>query len=165
MSIEGFDKRRREYKHLGWVYVAQNSCFVDKVFKIGQTQTSPSERMDISVRQPPYTKNLISSTLYMYPSIWPPRICPSGIERFPAKSWKRIFNAPLMTIVKTLDEAGNLFQTPLVKTQHAGMLPPALEKQIVSCPKCKKKSRVPLLGIGITVTCTACNAPYKVIHD
>jgi len=70
-----------------------------------------------------------------------------------------------MTIVKTLDEAGNLFQTPLVKTQHAGMLPPALEKQIVSCPKCKKKSRVPLLGIGITVTCTACNAPYKVIHD
>ncbi len=78
---------------------------------------------------------------------------------------KEFFNAPLMTIVKTLDEAGNLFQIPLGKTHRSGILPPALEKQIVSCPNCKMKSRVPLLGIGITVTCTACNAPYKVIHD
>ncbi|MCY4171901.1 MAG: GIY-YIG nuclease family protein [Bacteroidetes bacterium] len=87
------------------------------------------------------------------------------LKDFRLNPGKEFFNAPLMTIVKTLDEAGNIFQIPLGKTQHAGMLPPALEKQIVPCPRCKMKSRVPLLGIDISVTCRACNAPYKVIND
>ena len=33
--IETFDKRRREYKKLGWIYAARNPSFVDPVFKVG----------------------------------------------------------------------------------------------------------------------------------
>ena len=34
--LDSFDKRRREYKRLGWVYAALNRCFADPVFKVGQ---------------------------------------------------------------------------------------------------------------------------------
>lgn len=43
--LNGLDKRRREYKRVGWVYAARNSSFADLVFKIGQTTVSPSERV------------------------------------------------------------------------------------------------------------------------
>ena len=44
--LNSFDKRRREYKRLGWVYVARNPCFADPVFKVGQTKVSPVSRVD-----------------------------------------------------------------------------------------------------------------------
>lgn len=43
--LNGLDKRRREYKRVGWVYAVRNPSFVDLVFKIGQTTVSPSERI------------------------------------------------------------------------------------------------------------------------
>ena len=35
VMLDAFDKRYREYKSLGWVYVARNQCFADPVFKVG----------------------------------------------------------------------------------------------------------------------------------
>ena len=35
MALKSFDKRRREYKRVGWIYAARNPSFVDPVFKIG----------------------------------------------------------------------------------------------------------------------------------
>ena len=43
--IASFDKRRREYKKLGWIYVARNRSYVDPVFKIGQSSRPPSVRV------------------------------------------------------------------------------------------------------------------------
>ena len=36
VALDGFDKRYREYKRLGWVYVARNPCFAEPVFKVGR---------------------------------------------------------------------------------------------------------------------------------
>ncbi len=44
--LDAFDKRRREYKRLGWVYVARNPCFAEPVFKVGQTKVSPVVRVE-----------------------------------------------------------------------------------------------------------------------
>jgi len=49
LSLEGFDKRRREYKHLGWVYVAQNSSFADKV--LTSAVTFSTEALEIDFRE------------------------------------------------------------------------------------------------------------------
>ena len=46
MALDAFDKRRREYKRLGWIYAARNSCFADPVFKVGQSRVSPAMRVD-----------------------------------------------------------------------------------------------------------------------
>ncbi|MCY4224506.1 MAG: GIY-YIG nuclease family protein [Bacteroidetes bacterium] len=166
VTLEGFDKRRREYKYLGWVYVAQNSCFADKVFKIGQTQTSPSERMDVlSASTSIYRTFDLVYFIHVSQHLDAERYVHQKLHEFRLNPRKEFFNAPLMTIVKTLDEAGNLFPIPLGKTGHAGVLSPALEKQIVSCPLCKKRSRVPLLGIEITVNCSTCRTPFNIVYE
>ena len=46
VRLSAFDKRRREYKRLGWVYVARNPYFADPVFKVGQTKVSPVTRVE-----------------------------------------------------------------------------------------------------------------------
>jgi len=166
MSLEGFDKRRREYKHLGWVYVAQNSSFVDKAFKIGQTRISPSERIGVlSASTSVYRNFNLVYFVHVSHHLDAEAYVHQTLKEFRLNPGKEFFNAPLMTIVKTLDEVGNLFQIPLGKTIHAGTLSPALEKQLVLCPRCKKKSRVPLLGIDVTVTCATCNSTYKVMNS
>lgn len=166
LSLEGFDKRRREYKHLGWVYVAQNSSFADKVFKIGQTRISPSERIGVLGASTSVYRNFdLVYFVHVSHHLEAETYVHQTLKEFRLNPGKEFFNAPLMTIVKTLDEAGNLWKIPFGKTIHAATLPPALEKQIVSCPKCKKKSRISLLGIGVTVTCTACNTTYKVVNS
>ena len=119
MTLEGFDKRRREHKYLGWVYVAQNSCFADKVFKIGQTQTSPSERMDtLSASTSVYKKFDLVYFVHVSEHLAAEKYVHQTLKDFRLNPGKEFFNAPLMTIVKTVDEAGDLFQIPLGRTQR-----------------------------------------------
>ena len=45
-EIENFDKRRKEYKKLGWIYAARNPSFVDPVFKVGESSRPPFARIE-----------------------------------------------------------------------------------------------------------------------
>ncbi len=164
LQLESLDKRRREYKYVGWVYVAWNPGFADTIFKIGQTRVSPSERikgLSTSTSVPQkfqlvyfiHVSDHLEAEKYVHQTLKDSRLNPG----------KEFFNAPIMNVVKVLDEAGSIWQIPAGKTPRAGYLPPALNKQIISCPRCKKKSRVPLLGIPITVNCPECSTPYEVV--
>ncbi|MXZ16946.1 MAG: GIY-YIG nuclease family protein [Rhodothermaceae bacterium] len=165
-SLKRFDKRRREYKRLGWIYVARNPCFADAAFKIGQTRISPSERIEaLSASTSVYRKFELVYFVHVSDHLEAEGYVHQLLKDFRLNPRKEFFNAPIMTVVKALDEAGSLLQIPMGKTSRAGMLPPALEKRIISCPGCKKQSRVPLLGIDITVTCVACTVPYKIMSE
>ena len=39
VMLDSFDKRRREYKRLGWVYVARNPCFASFYTPFGPTSS------------------------------------------------------------------------------------------------------------------------------
>ena len=42
--ISGLDRRRREYRRVGWVYIMRNPAFRDGLLKIGMTTRLPGER-------------------------------------------------------------------------------------------------------------------------
>ena len=42
--LDTLDRRRREYKRLGWVYVMRNPVLRGNAFKVGQTRRWPWER-------------------------------------------------------------------------------------------------------------------------
>ena len=44
-AIASFDRRRREYKRVGWIYACRNSSFADPVFKVGQSARPPQVRI------------------------------------------------------------------------------------------------------------------------
>ena len=44
-AIASFDRRRREYRKVGWIYAARNPSFLDPVYKVGQSSRPPTLRV------------------------------------------------------------------------------------------------------------------------
>lgn len=166
VRLASFDKRRREYRRVGWVYVARNPSFADPVFKVGRTKVSPVVRVEglsnsTSVYRPfelvyfVHVSDRDQAEGFTHEALGNSRVNPG----------KEFFEAPLMTIVKVLDEAARQWPIQLGRTPRAGFLQPALGKRIVPCPRCGERNGLPRLLVDISVTCMACRGPYKLATD
>ena len=163
IQLEGLDKRRREYKCIGWIYAARNPSFADPVFKNGRTTVSPSERIaQLGASTSVYRKFELAYFVHISDHLEAERFVHHTLHSAQLNSGKEFFGASIMTVVKVLDEAGERWPIPLGKTKRSGSLPPALTKRIVRCPKCSGNSRVPQLLIDMAVACNQCTALYKV---
>lgn len=166
MLVAGLDKRRREYKHAGWVYAARNPCFVDAVFKIGQTKASPTQRVEkLSASTSVYRKfqlvyfihvsDRTQAEGYVHHILGASRINPS----------KEFFKAPLMKVVAALDEAGWRWRIQRGRSMRAGFWEPALQPRAITCRRCGGKISAPRLLIEVRATCKRCSASFKVPSD
>lgn len=163
LGVKGFDKRRGEYKRLGWLYAARNPSFADPVFKIGQTTVSPSERIEqLSSSTSVYRKFELAYFVHVSDHRAAEKFVHETPSDFRLNLGREFFQTSIMTVVKALDEAGRLWPIPLDKNPSAEALPPALGKRIVPCPMCNKKNRVPKVLVDISVTCIHCANSYKV---
>lgn len=164
--LNAFDKRYREYKRLGWVYVARNQCFADPVFKVGQTKVSPVMRVEglsssTSVYRPfelvyfVHVSDRDQAEAHVHQALRASRVNPA----------KEFFEAPLMTVVRALDEAANYWRIPLGRTPRSGFLGPALAPRVVACQHCGGKTKVPRLLISIQVNCGHCSARFELATD
>ena len=166
VRLDAFDKRYRQYKRLGWVYVARNQCFADPVFKVGQTKVSPVMRVNrlsssTSVYQPfelvycVHVSDRDQAEAHVHQALAESRINPS----------KEFFLAPLMTVVRALDEAASYWRIPRGRTARSGFLEPMLMPRVVACHHCGWKTKVPRLLISIRVNCSHCSTPFELVSD
>ena len=166
MTLEGFDKRYREYKRVGWVYVARNPSFAEPVFKIGQTKVSPVKRVEglsgsTSVYRPfelvyfVHVSDRDQAEGHVHRALAASRVNPS----------KEFFLAPLMTVVRALDEAAGRWPIQLGRTPRAGYLGPALEPRVVPCHHCGVKNQVPRLLVSVKVNCNVCSGRFELASD
>ena len=166
VALDRFDKRYREYKKLGWVYVARNPCFAEPVFKIGQTKVSPVERVEgLSSSTSVYrsfelvffihVSDRNRAEAHVHQALAASRVSPS----------KEFFRAPLMTVVRVLDEAASRWPILLGRTARAGLLEPALTPRVVPCPRCGGRIKVPRLLVSVRVNCSHCSGGFEVASD
>ena len=166
VMLDSFDKRRREYKRLGWVYAARNPCFADAVFKVGQTKVSPVSRVDklsgaTSVYRPfelvyfVHVSDRDRAEGHVHQALAASRINPA----------KEFFTAPLVTVVRALDDGAGHWRIPLGRTPRAGFLEPALKPRAVACQQCGRKTKVPRLLISVRVSCGHCSARFELASD
>ena len=164
--LRTFDRRRREYKKLGWIYAARNGSFTDPVFKIGQTKVSPRTRVEqlsgsTSVYRPfelayfVHISDRDQAESYVHGVLQNSRVNPG----------REFFEAPIMTVIRVLDDAARQFPIPLGRTPRTGFLEPALGKRIVPCTRCTAKNRLPQLLVDISVTCSACRSSFTLVTD
>lgn len=160
-ALDGFDKRRREYKRVGWLYAARNSCFADPVFKVGQTKVSPVVRVDrlsgsTSVYRPfqlvywVHVSNRDLAEGFAHEILRESRVNPS----------KEFFNASVVEVARALDQAAAHYAIPLGRTPRAGFLPPGLPPRTVRCAHCGVANRFPSLLVPIRTTCGSCHRPF-----
>ena len=166
MRLGSFDKRRREYKRLGWVYAASNPCFADPVFKVGQTKVSPVTRIEqLSGSTSVYRPFELVYFVHISDRDQAEGFAHQALRNSCVNPGKEFFEAPLMAVVKVLDEAARQWQIPLGRTPRAGFLQPALGKRIVPCPRCGARNSLPQLLVDISVTCMVCRTPYELVTD
>ena len=113
MALGALDKRRREYRRVGWIYAARNSCFVDPVFKIGQSKVSPVVRVG----------QLSSSTSVYSPFELVYWVHVSGrdqaegyahqlLQQYRVNPGREFFAAPVMEVARALDQARRVLPGP-----------------------------------------------------
>ncbi len=166
VALKGFDKRYREYKRVGWVYVARNPCFAEPVFKIGQTKVSPVMRVEgLSSSTSVYR----SFELVYFVHVSDRDLAEGHVHQVLAASRvnpsKEFFLAPLMTVVRVLDEAASRWPILLGRTARAGFLEPALMPRVVPCHHCGVKNRVPRLLVSVKVNCNVCSGRFELATD
>ena len=155
--IASFDRRRREYRKLGWIYAARNSSFVDPVFKIGQSARSPVVRVDELSRDSAVYRDF-ELVYFVHVGNRDPAEgqAHSILREFRVNPRKEFFEAPLQSVVGALDHVANVFPIPLGKTPLAGYLKQPLTPYIIRCAKCGSRNRVPNVLIELMITCGSC---------
>ena len=166
VMLDSFDKRRREYKRLGWVYVARNPCFADPVFKVGQTKVSPVSRVEkLSGSTSVYRRFELVYFVHVSDRDQAEGHVHQALARSRINPSKEFFEAPLMTVVRALDTAAVHWAIPLGRTRRSGFLEPALKPRVFACQRCGTKTSVPRLLVSIWVTCRQCAARFELASD
>ena len=164
--ISSFDRRRREYKKLGWIYVARNSSFKDPVFKIGQSARPPSVRVaELSSDTSVYRDFDLVYFVHVGNRDPAEGQAHSILREFRVNPRKEFFQAPIQKIVGVLDQVASQFPIPLGKTPRAGFLNQPLSPYLTRCARCGSNNRVPNVLIELMITCVSCRERFTVAPD
>ena len=165
-AIASFDKRRREYRRVGWIYACSNSSFVDPVYKIGQSSRPPDARVsELSTSTSVYGKFDLVYFVHVSDRNRAEGQTHSALEDHRVNPGKEFFRAPLPVIVKAMDMAASAFPVQLGRTPRAGYLPQPLQPRLVRCPRCGSQNRVPRVLTRIRVSCGSCGEGLEIPSD
>lgn len=161
--IDSLDRRRREYKRLGWIYACRNSSFVDPVFKIGQSSRPPSERVsELSASTSVYREFQLVYFVHVADRDFAEGQTHLVLQEFRVNPNKEFFKATLPEIVRAMDSAASMCPIPLGKTPRAGFLKQPLLPRIINCTGCRAQNRIANVLVEILITCGTCNARVEV---
>ena len=158
-AIASLDKRRREYKRLGWIYACRNSSVADPVFKIGQSSRPPAERVsELSASTSVYREFQLVYFVHVADRDSVEGHAHLVLKESRVNPNKEFFQATLPEIVLAMDSAASMCPIPLGMTHRAGFLPQPLLPRIIDCTDCGAQNRIANVLVGIVVTCGTCKS-------
>ena len=162
-EIDSLDRRRREYKRVGWIYACRNSSFADPVFKIGQSSRPPAERVsELSASTSVYREFQLVYFVHVANRDVAEGRTHLVLQEYRVNPNKEFFQATLPEIVRAMDSAASMCPIPLGKTPRAGFLAQPLMPHVISCTCCRAKNRIANVLVEILITCGTCNAQIEV---
>ena len=157
MALDSFDKRRREYKRVGWIYAARNPSFVDPVFKIGQSKVSPAQRVhQLSSSTSVYKPFELVYWVHVSDRDQAEGYAHQLLHQYRVNPAREFFQASVMEVARALDQAAVYFPIPLGRTARSGFLGPGLAPITVRCSSCGTANRAPRLLVPIRISCGTC---------
>lgn len=156
-QISSLDRRRREYKKVGWLYVVRNPSFKDPVFKVGMSSRPPGVRLsELSASTAVYAP--FEMIYFVHVS---DRELAEGQVHYMLRDYrvtpnKEFFEAPIRMIIDAVDRAAEMFPILIGKGRRKTILEQVLGVAAYHCEKCGTENRVKhLLGV-MKITCGNC---------
>jgi T5orf172 domain-containing protein len=155
--IASLDKRLREYKHVGWVYILRNPAFREPLFKIGKSRRPPPLRAD----------ELAAATAVPegFQVVYFVHVSNHHEAESQVHSWlashrktlgKEFFNVPLSRAVEMLNRVAEMYPVVVGRGRNSWVLPQFFHAVTVKCPSCGLDNRVHQLAVSVRVKCRGC---------
>lgn len=165
IAICSLDKRRRENKDLGYVYIMWNKMYKEKIFKIGKTSRLPyARRAELSSSTGvPDDFDLVYYIVVSNLS-FAERFVHQELQEFRYRQNKEFFKVPLKQAIQSLDKTASYFPIRMGGYNSKPIyLNQDLTHVIVNCPQCNKTNRIKQILIPVKVTCPHCHFKYQLI--
>lgn len=161
-EIESLDKRKRQYRSVGWIYVLRNQSFKDEVYKVGQSRRPPSVR----------ASELSSSTAVYHPFELvffihaSDRDVAEGLAHNALRDYRKVpnkefFEAPLHMIIGTFCQIAQ--QLPIVVGKRIIEQPLGIREY--KCEICGSTGQSLHILIPIKKTCKTCGQMTNVVIE
>src|SRR2546426_1182794 len=148
--IRSLDKRRREYRHVGWVYIMRNRAFRDPLLKIGESSRPPMFRalelgaatavpQDFEIIYFVHAADRLRAEQYVHAALASHRASPG----------KEFFSAPLALAIEALDQAAESLPIVIGSGRYARVLEQYFEAVVVTCERCGTKNRIRQLAVTV----------------
>lgn len=156
--IEALDKRYKNAKAVGWVYIMRSPAFKKSLLKIGKTARPPHQRAHELGRSTSVPEEFelvyFVHTLDRHAA---EKAVHRELDEYRTRSSKEFFDLPLAAAIEALDRAASKYPIPY---GHDGMqyLPQAFDERLFTCSACGAKNRFKELAIPVRPKCRTCGS-------
>jgi len=155
--IRSLDKRLRQYRDVGWVYIMRSPAFREPLLKIGKSRRPPphrAEELGTATAVPEgfqviyfvHVSNHHEAEAHVHTWLAPYR----------KSQGKEFFSAPLAHAIEALDRVADHYPVVVGRGKHAYVLPQMFTAITVRCSQCGLENRVRRLAVTFVVRCRRC---------
>ncbi len=161
--IAELDRRYREYRDVGWVYIMRNPAFREALFKIGKSSRPPMLRAaELGAATSVPVGFEVLHFIHASDHHAAEALAHRELQPYRRARNKEFFDAPLSLAVQTLERIASQYPVVIGPKKAPRVLPQPFQPIEFLCPHCRAKNRVRPLLISITVKCGACKAGVEV---
>ncbi len=158
--IRSLDKRRSEYRNVGWLYVMRSPAFREPLLKIGKSSRPPSLRAEElgAATAVPEGFQLVYFVHVSDHHEAEARVH-AWLAPYRKTQGKEFFSSPVAHAVEALERAAELYPVIVGRGKYAYVLPQVFSAVTTKCPTCGLENRVRSLAVSVVVRCRNCATP------
>ena len=162
MQLAQLDRRYRENRDIGWVYIMRNRAFREPLLKIGKSSRPPMQRAAELGKETAAPEGFdLVYFIHARDHHSAEAQAHRELASYRKSKSKEFFTAPLPLAVRTLDQIAAQWPV-LVGPQRARVeLPQPFEVVRFECPHCFAPNRIRQLLVSVTVRCGACKCSIE----
>ena len=158
-TIAKIDRRFKGNKRVGWIYVMRNPVFKDNVYKVGQSSRPPDLRaVELSSSTSIYGDFQLLYFVHVEDRLTAENLVHKELAKYRKSEGKEFFEAPLSTIIMSLDRVAHQFPIYSKYARGGLILDQPFEEQVVECRMCGQSHRAKILLVPATGKCRLCGA-------
>jgi len=160
--IDRLDRRYKQNKNVGWVYIMRNPAFKDPILKIGKTGRPPGKRAaelgsSTSVPEDFQLIYFIHASNYHEAETLVHR----RLAKYRKTRSKEFFNVPLGRAIEALDTVAKQYPIQVWQNRQMISLPQYFVHFVVTCSGCSTKNRIKPLLVQTILKCRNCGTPLE----
>lgn len=154
--IAGLDRRYRENKHVGWIYIMRNRAFREQLLKIGKSRRPPMQRAaELGAATAVPEGFELVYFVHVSNHHEAEKMVHSDLVQYRKSVGKEFFDSPLRAALISLDHAAAAYPI-LMRKRPPVALPQCFGTATVGCPDCGVKQQIRQLAVEVMVKCSTC---------